>query len=315
MTSILITGIGGDIAQAAASIVRKAFPDWQIHGVDMDTRHGGVLYVDQFSIAPAASSDGFAAWLEAYVARHDITYCLPMSEAELAVLAKVSDGKIGQAQLLWAGRKAIGIGCDKLKTAEFIRSIGIPVPWTLPATPDVAPPEFPCLFKLRHSAGSKAVFVCQTIEEIHFYRERYPEAVIQEYLPDGKQEITCAVYRSRSGRTEVLQMLRRLAGGFTGWAEVVDEIQVKEQCVKIAEALNLFGAINIQLRMTSAGPRIFEINPRLSSTVLMRHLAGYTDVLWMLEEAAGRDFQPGPQTPGTVLVRTQGAAILPLGKK
>lgn len=315
MTSILITGIGGDIAQAAASIVRKAFPDWKIHGVDMDTRHGGSLYVDQFSIAPAANSEGFVAWIEAYVARHEITYCLPMSEAELAVLAKVSDGKIGQAQLLWAGKEAIGIGCDKLKTAEFISALGIPVPWTLPATADVAPPEFPCLFKLRHSAGSKAVFVCKTIDEIHFYRERYPEAVIQEYLPDGKQEITCAVYRSRSGRTEVLQMLRRLVGGFTGWAEVVDEVQVREQCVRIAEALNLFGAINIQLRMTPAGPRIFEINPRLSSTVLMRHLAGYTDVLWMLEEAAGRDIQPEPQTPGTVLVRTQGAAILPSGKK
>lgn len=315
MTRILITGIGGDIAQATASIVRKAFPDWDIHGVDMDTKHGGSLYVDQFSIAPPANSEGFAAWLEAYVARHEITYCLPMSEAELAVLAKVYDGKIGQARLLWAGKKAIEIGCDKLSTAEFINSVGIPAPWTLAATADVAPPQFPCLFKLRRSAGSKAVFVCQNIDEIQFYRERYPEAVIQEYLPDAKQEITCAVYRSRSGRIEVLQMLRRLVGGFTGWAEVVDEIQVKEQCAKIAEALNLFGAINIQLRMTPDGPRIFEINPRLSSTVLMRHLAGYTDVLWMLEEAVGRDFQPEPQTPGTVLVRTQGAAILPSGKK
>ncbi len=315
MTSILISGIGGDIAQATASIVRKAFPDWRIHGVDMDTRHGGRLYVDQFSIAPPANSQGFVAWLEEFVALHEITYCLPMSEAELAVLAKVCDGQVGPAQLLWAGKKAIEIGCDKLKTAEFIRSIGIPAPWTLPATAEVSPPEFPCLFKLRHSAGSKAVFVCKTIDEIHFYRERYPEAVIQEYLPDAKREITCAVYRSRSGRTEVLQMLRRLVGGFTGWAEVIDEVQVREQCVKIAEALDLFGAINIQLRMTPAGPRIFEINPRLSSTVLMRHLTGYTDVLWMLEEAAGRDFQPKPQTPGTVLVRTQGAAIVPSGKE
>ncbi|MBK8119729.1 MAG: hypothetical protein IPK39_11525 [Sulfuritalea sp.] len=71
------------------------------------------------------------------------------------------------------------------------------------------------MFKLRHSAGSKAVFVCKTMGEIHFYRERYPEAVIQEYLPDAEREVTCAVYRSRSGRTEVLQMLRRLVGGFT----------------------------------------------------------------------------------------------------
>jgi carbamoyl-phosphate synthase large subunit len=314
MTSILITGIGGDIAQAAASIVREAYPSWRVHGVDMDTRHGGSLYVDQLDIAPAASSDGFLDWLSDYVFRHDITYCLPMSEAELAVLAKNSEGRIGKAQLLWAGKRAIEIGCDKLNTADFIRSIGISVPWTLPATADVVPPAFPCIFKLRCSAGSKAVFVCNTIEEIHFYRERYPEAVIQEYLPDGKQEITCAVYRTRSGRTEVMQMLRRLVGGFTGWAEVVDENEVTEQCVKIAEALNLFGAINIQLRITESGPRIFEINPRFSSTVLMRHLAGYTDVFWMLEEAVGRDVLPPPIITGTELVRTQGAAFVRCGK-
>lgn len=314
MTSILITGIGGDIAQAAASIVRQAYPDWRVHGVDMDTRHGGSLYVDQLDIAPAANSDGFLDWLSDYVLRNDITYCLPMSEAELAVLAKNSDGRIGKAQLLWAGKKAIEIGCDKLKTADFIRSIGIPVPWTLPATADVMPPAFPCLFKLRCSAGSKAVFVCNTIEEIHFYRERYPEAVIQEYLPDGKQEITCAVYRTRSGRIEVMQMLRRLVGGFTGWAEVVAVQEVSEQCVKIAEAFDLFGAINVQLRMTALGPRIFEINPRFSSTVLMRHLAGYTDVLWALEEAAGHEVLSPPKNAGTILVRTQGAAVVPCGK-
>ena len=49
--------------------------------------------------------------------------------------------------------------------------------------------------------------------------------------------------------------------------------------------LNLNGSINIQLRLTKNGPRVFEINPRFSSTALMRHRIGFSDVLWAIDEA------------------------------
>ncbi|OQA34678.1 MAG: carbamoyl phosphate synthase-like protein [Betaproteobacteria bacterium ADurb.Bin341] len=310
MTRILITAIGGDIAQAAASIIRQSLPDWSIVGVDMDTRHGGSLFVDQFSVAPSALSDGYLDWLKKFIAEQRIDYCLPMSEAELSVFAELDSDHVAGARLLWAGKLPVKIGCDKLKTADFIRAAGIPAPWTLAATEDAVPPEFPCLFKLRCSAGSKAVFVCKSLDEVYFFRKRYPEAVLQEYLPGDDKEVTCAVYRSASGEIEVLQMLRRLVGGFTGWARVIDEPEITAQCRRLVEALDLRGAINVQLRMTAAGPRIFEINPRFSSTLLMRHLAGFSDLLWLLDEVQGRPVRLQRPVAGTLLARTQGAVVL-----
>lgn len=310
MTRILITAIGGDIAQAAASIIRQSLPDWSIVGVDMDTRHGGSLYVDHFSVAPSARSAGYLDWLQRFVTGQGIDYCLPMSEAELSVFAEQGINRIGDVPLLWAGQAAVQIGCDKLRTADFIRSLGMPVPWTMALAEGCEPPEYPCLFKLRRSAGSKAVFVCKSRDEVEFFRKRYPEAVLQEYLPGDDQEVTCAVYRSADGEIAVMQMLRRLVGGFTGWARVIDEPEITVQCRKIAEALDLKGAINVQLRMTAAGPRIFEINPRFSSTLLMRHLAGFTDLLWLLEEMQGRPVRLRQPASGTLLARTQGAAVL-----
>ena len=311
MTNILITAIGGDIAQAAATIIRELHPDWTLFGVDQETRHGGGSFVDRLSVGLSARETGYSAWLEQFIQTNQISYCLPMSEAELAVLARHGGARIGQAQLLWAGARIVLIGCDKLETAEFLKSIGAPAPWTLAATDDVEPPSFPCIFKLRHSAGSKAVFVCQSLEEVRFFRQRFPDAVLQEFLPDAEREVTCAVYRAADGATHVLQLLRRLAGGFTSWAKVIDEPEITAQCRVIAEAVDLRGAINVQLRITDSGPRIFEINPRLSSTVLMRHLIGYTDVKWMIDEALSRPIVLNPPTPGTIVVRTQGAAIVP----
>ena len=105
-------------------------------------------------------------------------------------------------------------------------------------------------------------------------------------------------------------MLRELVGGFTGWAQVVDEPEAVSQCIALAEALDLRGPMNAQMRITDRGPRIFEINPRLSSTVYLRHLLGFSDVQWMLDEHEGRavDFPTVPT--GTIAVRIQDAAVL-----
>ena len=80
-------------------------------------------------------------------------------------------------------------------------------------------------------------------------------------------------------------------------------------CELIAQGLDLRGSMNIQLRLTDKGPRVFEINPRFSSTVLMRHRIGYSDVLWALDETEGKSvvFPEIPQD--RIMVRVQGAAV------
>ena len=37
---------------------------------------------------------------------------------------------------------------------------------------------------------------------------------------------------------------------------------------------------------------IFEINPRFSSTVLFRHLMGFEDVLWSIQDKLGLSVEP-----------------------
>src|SRR3546814_16519316 len=59
---------------------------------------------------------------------------------------------------------------------------------------------------------------------------------------------------------------------------------IESLCATVARALDLSGSINIQLRLGSRGPMIFEINPRFSSTVVFRHRLGFSDLLWSLQE-------------------------------
>jgi carbamoyl-phosphate synthase large subunit len=309
--TVLITGIGGDIAQGVATVIRATFPDWRLLGTDIHDRHGGSLFADKIYRGPAvASTTLYDQFLADVIRREAIDLCIPMSEAELIYLAERPDAVVAPAVLLMPCQAAVRIGSDKLLTAEFLGSLGLPRPWTIPADAMDASTVFPCMFKVRRSAGSKGVFLCESAADVEFYRARHPAAILQELLLPADREVTCAVFRSRDGRIAVVQLLRTLLGGFTGWAEVIDDPEVAAQCRTLATALNLRGSINVQLRLTAAGPRIFEINPRFSSTALMRHHMGFRDVVWSIQDALDQDISLFQPPRGTTASRIQGAALL-----
>ena len=53
--TVLITGIGGDVSQGVAAILKSSRPDLQLVGVDIHSRHGGRLFVQEYEEIPAAS--------------------------------------------------------------------------------------------------------------------------------------------------------------------------------------------------------------------------------------------------------------------
>lgn len=308
--TILITGIAGDVAQAVARIVREVRPHWRLVGADVHLEHAGSLLVDDVETLPPADSSDYAQCLEELARRHCVHAVIPMSEAELRVLHRSAQTSVAAAPLLGVSHRALEVGLDKLRTARFLQDIGIPSPWTVEAVVGVEQPELPCIYKPRMSAGSKGVAVCRTAGEAAWYAGLGEAGMFQQLLLPPEREVTCAVYRDHSGRSAVLPLLRRLAGGLTAWARVIDAPDAEEQCVRIADALDLHGPINVQMRLTSEGPRIFEINPRFSSTVFLRHLIGFRDVAWMLDELEGKLPSWVPPGVGTEVVRTQGGALL-----
>lgn len=310
MTTVLLTGIGGDIAQGLAAILRESRPEWRLLGADIHARHGGSRLLDRLLRAPRVDDPGYDRWLAQAVRDESVSLVVPGSEAELIHLAAQGRTDVAGAPLVMAGAGAIAIGADKLRTAQFLTSIGVPAPWTTPAEDLAESTPFPCVFKARRGAGSKTVFICDAPGDVEYHRRRHPAAVLQELLLPADKEVTCAVFRDRHGRTAVMPLLRTLVGGFTGWAEVIDDPEVIGQCVRVADALGLRGAVNLQLRMTANGPRIFEMNPRFSSTVLMRHRLGFQDFLWSIEDLAGRDVTFPPLPVGAEAVRVQDAAVL-----
>jgi len=308
MKAILITGIGGDIGQGVACIIRQQWPDVRLIGIDMHERHGGTIFVDEFIMVPAASTPGYLDILRDIMASLDVDVMIPITEPELSVIGPLLN-ELGENRCVTAGKGVLQAGLDKLETVHALKKLGLPAPWTC-LVDEEGVQEYPCILKGRFGSGSRDICVVNDAGEADYLANKYPDAVFQELLEPDDREVTCAVYRRRDGAVADLLLLRQLTGGYTGWAKVIKDDATSQMCKTVADGLELCGSMNIQLRMTNRGPRVFEINPRFSSTALMRHKLGFSDVVWALDEAEGNNVHFPVVENGIEIVRTQGASIL-----
>lgn len=307
-TVVLITGIGGDISQGVATILRENRPDLRLIGVDVHAQHGGHLFVDNFLLVPKAGDPEYLDTIKEIVRKYSVGMVIPMSEPELAATLPFPE-LAPNVKWITAGERVVKAGLDKLETMNALRGLDIPVPWTCTVV-DGHPTVYPCILKNRSGSGSRAVFTVADEEDADYLVKHYPDAIFQELLEPAEREVTCAIYRRLDGKVSSLLMLRRLTGGFTGWAKIIKDEETTQMCEAIALGLDLRGSMNVQLRLTDKGPRVFEINPRFSSTVLMRHRLGYTDVLWAIDEAEGKHVVFPEISQDRIMVRVQGAIVI-----
>lgn len=256
-------------------------------GCDMNDEHAGKFIFDKCLKIPACRSEKYFEVLENIINENKIDIVLPVSEPELRFFTekKIIDSICGKP-LITANIKAMEIGFDKYLTAQFLKTSGLLFPETSIAG-ETTDPTFPLILKSRNGSGSKSLFVIKEAEDFKFYKKKYPDYIVQQYLENENEEYTCGLFRDAKGEIRTLNYRRKLMGGFSGYGLVVENKEIDDLLTAIAEKINLRGSINVQLRLTSKGPMVFEINPRFSSTVMFRHMMGFEDVIWSITDRLG----------------------------
>jgi carbamoyl-phosphate synthase large subunit len=297
----LITGANGDIGTAIGRILRSSWPDAVVEGADCAGDWPGGFIFQRMHALPLARDPAYPEELTRLGANYDLV--IPSSEPELARLADNSQAATG-LPLLMVRPDLLTCFLDKLNTAHWLEANGCTPPHSKPLE-EATEADLPLLIKPRRGAGGRGQEIIRTPARLALAKaEAPPGMVAQELLEVEDQEYTCALF-AHEGDIRSVILRRWLVGGHTGKAELTEKAAVTELLKRIAVAAQLEGCINVQLRLTEAGPRVFEINPRLSSTVVMRHLLGFQDLLWWIEARLNGSPSPmGPLPPvGTMIHR------------
>ena len=127
--------------------------------------------------------------------------------------------------------------------------------------------------------------------------------IAEQFMAEGAQVIFHSL--KREDAAEISQ-------AYDNACVVSGDICEESGCEQVADALDLEGAINIQLRIDNGEPVIFEINPRFSSTVGFRHRLGFTDGIWAIEARLGLEIADyTPPAAGTRIERVAQEVIRP----
>jgi carbamoyl-phosphate synthase large subunit len=282
---VLVTGCGGDIGQSIGKILqtRKSFFE-KIVGADLHTDHAGKFIFDECTILPRCDSEQYLEAVKKLIVKHEVDLIIPIAEPELRYITKNHFEEIFfGVPVIMANQLSRQIGFDKKATADFLQQNKLPFPKTINIL-EYNDSSYPVLIKSKDGSGSKSIHIVCNREEMDLYKKVYPDFITQELLKEGGGEFTCGLFRSTTGEIRDIILKRKLMGGFSGFGQRENHSGISSFLHRLAILLDLRGSINVQLKLINNIPYVFEINPRFSSTVLFRHLMGYEDVIWSIED-------------------------------
>lgn len=286
--SVLVSAIGGDLAQSVVQCIRNDLPEVKLYGTDTNINNAAPLFVDKFIQIANSESEKFLSNLKLIMADENPTFYIPLSELELKVLSNLDESDIkeilGNTKLIWAGSKILQIFLDKAESMNYISGlgIGIPISYEIDKLEKVI---YPVIVKPRFGSGSKNLFLCNNHSELQSALTFVDKPIIQEYIPAPDNEYTVGIFSDGQGSIHSICFRRYLAsGGHTSWCEVVVDDVISEIAERLAAASGIKGSLNVQLRRHKGKYYVFEVNPRFSSTTLIRSRLGFKDVIWSLGE-------------------------------
>ncbi len=311
--SVLVTGVGAPPGVSIFKAFRQSALRPRIVATDADPMAVGLFRADAAYTLPRVTEDepGYLRRLEQIAVREGVRLICPGSEIELVRLAAHADAieRRSGARVVANAPAVLALLMDKWSLAGALRARDLPVPDTALGSDAeatralLARHGFPLIVKPRHGSGSRHLHAVQDADRLELVLRLVPEPVVQEYLRPDHEEYSVGVYRSaRLGYVGQIAFRRTLSAGLTYRAEVVRDPEIEAVCRRVADAFRLWGPINVQLRKTADGVRIFEVNPRFSSSAVMRAGFGFNEAeLCLRDLVLGEELTAPAVRPGVAL--------------
>lgn len=318
--NLLVSAIGGDVACATLRSIRGAYHCDKIVGFDVRENIQGRMYVDKFLLAPRYTNETeYKAFLDRVIMEEGISCFWPMTEYEIKWTDVNRDFFERRGiKLLINNSKIIDIAGSKAKTAIFLKENGFDVPDTICINEECTKKDvfekigFPLIIKMDDGCGSKNLKIVKTSEEwANINLQEYVGYVAQQYVGDVENEYTVGVFSDGENINSVIFRRKLGLGGMSVEVETVRDDSVTVMIKKLSKLLELKGAINVQLRKVEDKNYIFEINPRISSTVGFRDLLGFKDAVWWLQFINGENIDMDIEVPANIVgIKTLDEMIL-----
>jgi len=314
---IILTSVGGLVAPGIIkSLKRAALQNGErlfIIGTDMRGDSVGFHFVDKCYVVPRGDSEEYNSVLLEIAENNNIDVIVPCSDEELLSVSKEREKFIKKGITpICSHWETVYRANDKGLMLKFLKDKNIPVPdFYLPlnikdvekAAEELGYPFNPVVVKPRLARGGRGFKILE--EEVDLLKsnslkleyiidilknyEKFPEIVVMEYLPGEEYSVDALAYNGAPLYIIPRKRIRAL-GGPSIVGEIVQNNEVKEMVDRIIRAFGFHLNVNIQLKYSRRGlPLVYEINPRVSGTIVANEAAGVNLLYFGIKLAMGKE--------------------------
>ncbi|MEY4547273.1 MAG: hypothetical protein RL685_3468 [Pseudomonadota bacterium] len=310
-----MTGAGG---AGTIEVIRslKRQERYHIAVADAGAHAFGYSIADRAYRIPLGAADGFASAFADLIRREQPDFVIPLVDEEIPkVHALVQEHFRGQTRVLGPTLDFCRLALDKWRMACAMTAANLSTALSALASDVPGRFPFPAIVKPRSGRGSRGVAVVRDRVELTAYLSAASlpasEYILQERLLG--REFTTSVIVGLDG--ELLGVVPKEAvdkRGITQVGVTRSVSAIDELCANIQSRLKANGPFNVQLVLGADGvPRVFEINPRYSTTVALTLAAGIDEVDVVMRQALGERIGPLTYQADLMMVRYPTQLYLP----
>lgn len=290
MKKIFVTAVGGDIGYAVIKSLKKSGHNVYIWGCDTKKYNSSYDLVDAFLVCPPYKDENI--WIDFMLKAlksNKIDFFWPVTEAEIKIVNAHRES-FDFVKLMINDPNVLLVALDKGKTAEYLAENGVLTPKTWHSVTD-AELSFPMIVKEKFGCGSHSVAIVHNKMELHHEYHKMENPIIQNYVGEIAEEYTLTIFSDGEVINHIAFKRELGLGGMSRYVELVEDHMLRMISERIANAFKLRGSINVQLRKQDDNYYVFEINPRISSTMGFRLQLGFNDVSWWLDMKDGKTIE------------------------
>lgn len=291
MNRILVSGASGIVGYGILRSLRMSGQDLFLVGTSIYDDSVAPAFCDVFEQAPPTNEAGYVEWLLSTIRRRRIDMLIPGIEIDMYNWVEHAPEVVGAGAMPLLNVPEL-IGLCKDKWAFHLRleeaGMGCVIDSSLEPDFEALKQRFglPFLLKPRRGFGSKDIVRVDRLETFVKHRQAVgPLLMAQPIVGNDEEEYTISAFcDGRGGYFASMALRRKLSrDGFTDRAEVVDMAIFAATLAELCRIFRPLGPTNFQFRMCADGPKLLEINPRISSSTSIRTAFGYNESAMAVE--------------------------------
>ncbi len=293
--NILFTSVGRRVSliRHFFRALRELHLEGRIYGADASDKSAAFHITEKSFIVPRINQPDYIPSLLKICKREHIKILIPLIDTELYVLAKNRQKfcEIG-TEVIISHEDVIHIGTYKTATHEFFKGIGI-------LTPELFSREdrekiknnLPVIIKPNDGSASQMVFKANTAQQVDFFAQHVPNAIIQQYIEGEEYTLDAFVDLNGKVRCVVPRLRIEVRAGEVSKSLIVKRNDLIEMGQTVCERLaGARGCLTLQCICAPNGKiYMLEINPRFGGGIPLSIEAGADFPRWILQMVMGEE--------------------------